>query len=78
VLTPKGCLPPTRYRSFPEITVNLTMPMHASRVPRSLPYVLSQQDMECLLQQPNRVKPTGLRDLAMLEVLDGAGLRVSE
>jgi len=47
-------------------------------VPRSLPHVLSPQAVRLLLKQPNRAEPTGLRDLAMLEVLCSSGLWVSE
>jgi integrase/recombinase XerD len=52
--------------------------MGTPRVPRSLPRTLPQQDIERLLQQPSRSSPIGLRDLAMLEVLYGSGLQVSE
>lgn len=43
-----------------------------------LPEVLSVADVQALIDAPNRVKPEGLRDAAMLELLYGAGLRVSE
>ncbi|WP_157067475.1 tyrosine-type recombinase/integrase [Desulfosarcina cetonica] len=43
-----------------------------------LPDVLTVGDVECLLGTPDRSKPEGLRDVAMLELLYGAGLRVSE
>ena len=43
-----------------------------------LPDVLSVADVEALINAPNRAKPEGLRDTAMLELLYGAGLRVSE
>ena len=43
-----------------------------------LPTVLSLDEIEALLAAPDAATPAGLRDRAMLEVLYGAGLRISE
>lgn len=46
--------------------------------PRKLPKTLSADESAALLDRPNVDCPTGLRNRAMLELMLGAGLRVSE
>lgn len=48
------------------------------KVTSRLPGVLSEQQVDDLLAAPDTSTPAGLRDRAILEVLYGAGLRVSE
>jgi integrase/recombinase XerD len=55
-----------------------TSDVRRPRLPRSLPKPIPLDDLERLLDAPDRATPTGLRDRAILEVLYGAGLRVSE
>jgi integrase/recombinase XerD len=52
--------------------------VQAPRLPRSLPKALSERDVEALLAAPDVDSVEGLRDRAMLELMYGAGLRVSE
>jgi integrase/recombinase XerD len=52
--------------------------IHSPRLGRRLPRVLSPEEAEALLGAAQEPTPLGLRDRAMLELLYGAGLRVSE
>jgi integrase/recombinase XerD len=46
--------------------------------PKTLPKALAPEQMEALLQAPDLTKPEGLRDRALMELIYGAGLRISE
>jgi site-specific recombinase XerD len=46
--------------------------------PKKLPKVLDRPTIEALLEAPDPSKPAGLRDRAILEILYGGGLRISE
>jgi integrase/recombinase XerD len=52
--------------------------LSTGRQPKRLPRPLSEIEMEKLLQAPDPAKPKGLRDRALLELLYGSGLRISE
>jgi len=55
-------------------TVNLEGPKNQ----RKLPSILTAQEMDRLLEQPQGNDPKALRDKAMLELLYATGIRVSE
>ena len=55
-----------------------TLDMESPRVWKSLPALLSIEQVEKLLSQPDLNTPLGVRDAAMFEVLYSTGLRVSE
>ncbi|MEY9978673.1 site-specific tyrosine recombinase XerD [Lysinibacillus sp. RC79] len=61
-------------RAETDPTVHLEMPI----IEQKLPKVLSIEEIEALLAAPNRSKPQGIRDVAMLELLYGSGMRISE
>ncbi|WP_433742968.1 site-specific tyrosine recombinase XerD [Falsibacillus pallidus] len=55
-------------------SVHIDTPQHG----RSLPKVLSLEEVESLLEAPDDSTPIGARDKAMLEILYATGIRVSE
>lgn len=61
-------------RAETDPTVHLEMPT----IEQKLPNVLSIEEIEAILVAPNRSKPQGVRDVAMLELLYGSGMRISE
>lgn len=60
------------------IQTDPTQLLHTPKLPRSLPKVLSESDVEALLAAPDLDTETGLRNRAMIETLYATGLRVSE
>jgi integrase/recombinase XerD len=55
-----------------------TTDLESPKIERKLPQILSTNEVELLLQQPNTKDLKGLRDKAMLELLYATGIRVSE
>ena len=60
------------------IQVDPTLQVESPKLPRSLPKILTEEDVDSLLAAPNVETPLGLRDKSMLETLYASGLRVSE
>jgi integrase/recombinase XerD len=63
-----------RGRIFVDPTLKLANPARPSRLPK----VMSEKQVDNLLEAPDLDTPLGLRDRAMLETLYASGLRVSE
>ncbi|KEF31088.1 Tyrosine recombinase XerD [Marinobacter nitratireducens] len=55
-----------------------TLRIDSPRLPRRLPDSLTEDEVDALLDEPDPDVPIELRDRAMLEILYGCGLRVSE
>jgi integrase/recombinase XerD len=60
------------------VTEDPTLRIDSPRLPQKLPDSLSEDDVEHLLMEPDPELPIELRDKAMMEILYGCGLRVSE
>lgn len=60
------------------IAADPTLRLSGARTPLRVPRALSEAQVEALLQAPDTATPLGLRDRALLELMYGAGLRVSE
>lgn len=52
--------------------------LKAPRIEKKIPSVLTKEEMERFLKQPDKDTPKELRDKAMLELLYATGIRVSE
>lgn len=60
------------------ITQDPTAQLHSLKSEKKLPDVLTNEEVERLLSQPNVSDLKGCRDKAMLEILYATGMRVSE
>lgn len=61
-----------------KISIDPTLNVDNPKLPRLLPGSLSESEVERLLSAPDVESVLGLRDRAMLELMYGSGLRVSE
>ena len=60
------------------IEVNPTLNLITPKIDKKLPYFLYLQEIDKLMETPPRNKLSGIRDRAILEILYGTGIRVSE
>ena len=61
-----------------DVKANPARGVTAAKAERRFPEILTSQEVELFLEQPQCVDPKGFRDHAMLEVLYATGIRVSE
>jgi integrase/recombinase XerD len=57
---------------------DISRELKAPKIEKKLPYVMSVEETDRLLMQPETDTPKGLRDKAMLELLYATGIRVTE
>lgn len=61
-----------------KIPTDVSENLRSPKVEKKLPEILSVEEVDRLLRQPNLSTPKGMRDIAMLELLYATGMRVSE
>ncbi len=61
-----------------EVDINITKDFSSPKIEKSLPKVLSIDEVVSILEQVNKDSILGLRNKALLELIYGSGLRVSE
>ncbi len=61
-----------------EILLDPTEEIRTPHLPPALPHVISFEEVEKILGQPDQKTPKGIRDKAILELLYATGIRVSE
>ena len=52
--------------------------LHSPKQWKTIPKFLNLEEIDKLIESPENIRPTGLRDRAMVELLYASGLRVSE
>lgn len=60
------------------LTINPVKEVDIPKIGQALPKIMSIEEVETLLALGDLSRPKGLRNLAMMEIMYGAGLRVSE
>jgi integrase/recombinase XerD len=61
-----------------EISEDVTKTIQQPKIEKKLPIVLSVDEVVSILEKVDKTKPLGLRNMALLELIYGSGLRVSE
>ena len=63
---------------FDIVSEDPTEALHTPKIEKKLPEILSVEEVDRLLKQPDIRTPKGIRDNAMMELLYATGMRVSE
>jgi integrase/recombinase XerC len=61
-----------------KIDVNIFTTLETPKVPRKLPQLINDDEIEMLFQSIDRLKPLGFRNYLLLDLLFSCGLRASE
>lgn len=61
-----------------EVDHDVAKAFASPKIEKRLPQVLSVDEVVSILEQVDKTKPLGLRNMALLELIYGSGLRVSE
>ena len=61
-----------------KITFDPTIGIKIGKASKKLPSIMTSDEVEALLMQPDTITPKGKRDKAMLEVMYATGMQVSE
>lgn len=61
-----------------EVDIDVTKTIQSPKIEKHLPQVLSVDEVMAILEHVDSSKPLGLRNQALLELIYGSGLRVSE
>lgn len=68
----------SEYLEISGVRKDPTEQIASPKIPRTLPRVLTQEEISRLLEAPDDTKPEGVRDRAILSFFYSSGLRVSE
>jgi len=61
-----------------KININIFTTLETPKVPRKLPQIINDEEIEMLFQSIDRLKPLGFRNYLILDLLFSCGLRASE
>ncbi len=61
-----------------EIDKDISVSLHAPKIEKKVPEIMTQEQIDALLSQPSGNTPKDIRDKAMLELLYATGIRVTE